>query len=441
MFFTKKDKTSANNKAIEAAASYQEDKALINAMKKFCATISFLPDGTIIDANSLFLSTVGYGLEEIAGQKHAMLCPSKVTSSPDYSHFWYDLAAGKSKEGTVLRKHKDGSDIWLEATYFPVEVEGKVVKVIKIATNVTQNKMAADSQNSIFKAIDRSSAIIEFLPDGTVITANNNFVNTMGYKSVSEITNKHHRQFCPPEFYQENPRFWAELASGEFKTGQFKRINKQGQNVWIEASYNPVFDQFGKVVKVIKVASDITERVNSQLAIQHAAEIAHSTSVETAQVSENGAQILRRTVETSDKIVADVETSTNLIEQLNQQSESIAKIVTTIGSIADQTNLLALNAAIEAARAGEHGRGFAVVADEVRTLASRTSKSTIEIEEMVAQNSNLTLQAKSSMSKVSERSTENAQLIDEASGIIDEILKGALHVSNTVNKLLDIEKS
>ncbi|WP_421856649.1 methyl-accepting chemotaxis protein [Marinomonas sp.] len=434
MFFTKP------KKAIEEIDNKNEGAAFIKAMEKFCATISFSPDGTVIEANSLFLNTVGYSLEEIQGQKHALFCPAQITSSQEYKHFWADLAAGKSKQGTFLRIDKNGSDIWLEATYFPVEIEGKITKVIKIASNVTRNKIMADSQNAVYNAIDRSSATIEFKPDGTIITANDNFITTMGYRTQKDIIGQHHSQFCTPEFYQENPNFWAELAHGDFKTGQFKRINKQGKTVWLEASYNPIFDQFGKVAKILKVASDITERVNTQLAIQNAAEIAHSTSIETAKVSENGAEILRRTVDTSNKIVSDIEVSTDLIEQLNHQSESIAKIVFSIGSIADQTNLLALNAAIEAARAGENGRGFAVVADEVRTLAARTSKSTVEIEDMVKQNSNLTLQAKTSMSKVSECSNENAQLINEASGIIDEILKGAKHVSNTVSKLLHTEK-
>ncbi len=433
MFFTKQ------KKANEETIPKNEDSAFIKAMEKFCATINFLPDGTVLDANSLFLNTVGYSLAEIQGQKHALFCPTEVISSQDYKYFWSDLAAGKSKQGTFLRKHKDGSDIWLEATYFPVEVDGKIVKVVKIASDVTQNKIITDSQSAVYNAIDRSSATIEFMPNGTIITANDNFISTMGHRSRKDIIGQHHRQFCTPEFYQENPKFWAELAHGDFKTGQFKRINKQGKTIWLEASYNPIFDQFGKVIKILKVASDITERVNTQLAIQHAAEVANSTSLQTAKVSENGADILRRTVNTSDKIVADIQVSTDLIEQLNHQSQSIAKIVSTIGSIADQTNLLALNAAIEAARAGENGRGFAVVADEVRTLAARTSKSTVEIEDMVKQNSNLTLQAKNSMSKVSERSSENAQLINEASDIIDEILKGAKHVSNTVSTLLHTE--
>lgn len=433
MFFGKKNIDNSR-------AEMSDNSALVQAITEFCATIYFLPDGTILDANPLFLNAVGYTLDQIQGKHHAMLCPEDIASSKEYKQFWPTLASGHCQQGSFLRRRKDGSDLWIEATYFPVKVNGKVVKIMKIASDITEAKHRADSQQAVYNAINRSNAMIEFKPDGTIITANQNFLTTMGFQSIKEIVGQHHRQFCKDDFYKKHPQFWQELAKGEFKTGRFERINKHKKTVWLEASYNPIYDETGKVIKILKVASDITQQVMDGLATRDAAKVAHATSIETTEASKKGAVILQQTTASSKQIIMEVEATENLIEQLNLQSENIAKIVTTIGAIADQTNLLALNAAIEAARAGEHGRGFAVVADEVRTLASRTSKSTAEIEDMVKENSNLTRQAKASMNKVNERTTENAHLIDSASSIIDEILKGAVHVSNTVNKLLDVER-
>ncbi len=412
-------------------------EAILNSMILHCPTIEFTSDGTIINASDAFLSALGgYSLSDVVGKHHRLFCYDEFTNSPDYKKFWSELASGKPQAGQFQRKKKDGSEVWIEATYIPVTENGVVTRVFKFAADITDKFRQLIGQKALIDAVDRSNALIEFTPTGEVVTANQNFLDAMGY-NLADIVGKHHRMFCTDDFIQKNTHFWRDLGSGHFKNGLFQRITRHGDTVWLEATYNPIFDTKGKVIKVVKIAADVTKRINEQLEIQKAAEIAHSTSVETAQVSESGATILEKAVTTADQIAKEIRNSFDLVEELNFQSAEISKIVTTIGAIAAQTNLLALNAAIEAARAGEQGRGFAVVADEVRNLAAKTTQSTGEINQMVMKNNQLVAGTKTAMTHVTAQAQDNSQLITEASGIIQEILRGAIHVSETVGHLVN----
>ncbi|MEZ6955688.1 MULTISPECIES: methyl-accepting chemotaxis protein [unclassified Aeromonas] len=411
-----------------------EQQSVVEAIKDGAATIIFSPDGEILEVSEPFLSLMGYGASELLGHHHRLLCPEGWTGSTDYQQFWRRLAQGEVQSGIFERVNRQGETRWLEASYFPVKTQGRVTRVVKMASDVTARHQRLQHLEALSQALDRSRAMIEFTPSGEIISANANFLDAMGYR-LNEIAGKHHRIFCDEVFLSEQPTFWEELARGQFKSGLFMRHNSRGDSVWLEATYNPIRDQNGKVVKVVKFASDITARIEQNHATREAARLAHSTAQETLSSAEAGAELLRAVVDTSSLIAAQVDQAIALITQLNEQSRSIEAIVSTISAIADQTNLLALNAAIEAARAGEQGRGFAVVADEVRQLAARTSLSTGEIAKVVQKNRELTARVTDDMAGVAGSAELGKQQISEVDKLMSDIHREASRVSQTVSAL------
>ncbi|MGV8855499.1 MAG: methyl-accepting chemotaxis protein [Devosia sp.] len=251
-------------KFVSSAAQAEIDRA-VDAMTAFSlshAIIEFDLQGKILAANPGFLSALGYQLAEVQGKHHRMFVDPTYAASAEYAAFWHKLAKGETVSATFKRVGKGGKEVWIEASYNPLlGRDGKAYRVIKIATDVTEKQLESRDARAKLEPVSRAMAVIEFDLDGTVLTANKNFCTTMGY-SLSEIVGQHHRMFVPPELAKsaEYAEFWAKLRRGEFASDEYLRIGKGGKEVWIQASYNAVFDDDGKTYRVVKYATDITAR-------------------------------------------------------------------------------------------------------------------------------------------------------------------------------------
>ncbi|VVO34294.1 Biofilm dispersion protein BdlA [Pseudomonas fluorescens] len=394
------------------------------------------PDGRIQSVNQNFLSEMLYKSHDLIDRPIEDIVPPHVKSDEFHHRFKAALTRGEHFSGAVRLLRGDGQEAWLRSIVQPVRSsDGRIKHFSIFSSDLTRTIEASREHENLIGALVRSTAVIEFDLAGNVLAANERFLNGMGY-SLAQIKGKHHRTFCDAQEYSsaEYQDFWRRLNAGEFVAGRFKRVDSHGRTVWLEASYNPVVDANNKLYKVVKFATVITDQVNQEHAVAEAANIAYGTSQQTDQSAQRGTAVVTQAVNVMRDLAEHMQTAGEGIEALNEQSLVIGTIVKTISGIAEQTNLLALNAAIEAARAGEQGRGFAVVADEVRQLASRTSQATDEIVLVVRQNQDMARNAVALMTDGKLQAEQGLALAAEAGTVIVEIQDGAQKVVNAVGQ-------
>ena len=447
-----------------------ESKAKLFALDRSAAVAEFAIDGTILTANDNFLKTFGYDLHEVRNRKHAMFVDPAYRETEAYRAFWRDLGAGMFKQAEFKRLGKGGREIWIQASYNPIFGFGKTpYKIIKFATDITDETTRNIDHEGQIQALHRSQSIIEFGLDGTILSANRNFLDALGYE-IDEIRGKHHGIFVSTA-HRESPEyrdFWKRLASGQYQTGEYMRLGKNGRKVYIQASYNPIVDRDGRPLKIVKFATDLTAQIEermrrgaiqltvgrelediaqatSNMALQAADAAIHASSVVTdVNKAVAGATLLFETANAigtqvtnaatiSGRAVAQAIDTTEIVSGLSHRAARIGEVVALIRAIASQTNLLALNATIEAARAGEAGRGFAVVAHEVKGLATQTEQATEQITAQILSVQDATRHAVDAMRSIQD-TIEN---LNQVSSTVARALMGQTAVMHDMSREME----
>jgi methyl-accepting chemotaxis protein len=408
----------------------------IKALHRVQAVIEFNLDGTIITANDNFLNTLGYSLNEIQRKHHRMFCDPIYASTIEYRQFWDKLASGEFVAGEFKRVGKNGKEIWINASYNPIfNDEGKAIKVVKFATDVTAAKMKTAEYEGKIQAICKAQAVIEFNLDGTIIGANENFLKTVGY-SLSEIEGKHHRMFCEGEYARsgEYENFWRKLNAGHFDSGRYLRMGAGGKQIWIQATYNPILDMNGKVYKVVKFAIDITEQVKLEQAVKTKAEedqrkvdlllktVSRAAEGDlTSEVSVLGADALGQLGDGVKKMMADLRSVIGRVVSSANNFGSSSK------NIADQSNSVASGAQSLGATVEEMNASIEEFTASITSIADNTKKAN--------ELAKVTQKEAETGSQAITKSIEAMELINKSSEDISEIIKVISEIASQTNLL------
>ncbi|VVE21408.1 methyl-accepting chemotaxis protein [Pandoraea terrigena] len=414
----------------------QELEAVSAALNRVQAVIEFDLQGRILHANENFLQTVGYRLDEIQGQHHRIFCEPDYAASGAYREFWAKLDRGEFDAGEYKRIGKGGREVWIRASYNPVfDTHGAPYKVIKFATDITADRARQAEFEGKVRAMDLAQAVIEFNLDGTVITANDNFLSALGY-SLDEIRGKHHRMFCETE-YTASPAyrdFWAKLNRGEFDAGRYKRIGCGGREIWIQATYNPILDASGRPYKVVKFATDITQQVELEVSVKRRAEDdQHKVALLLDTVNRAASGDLTGEIAVAGNDPID-QLAGGIRHMMDDLRGVIGKVVKSAGEfsgasrdIADRANTVATGAQALGATVEEMNASIEELTASINSIADNTKGAD--------QLAKATQQEAETGARAIARSVEAMELINKSSEDISEIVKVIGEIAGQTNLL------
>jgi len=394
----------------------------VAAISRSMAVIEFQLDGTIITANENFLSALGYTLEEVRGKHHSMFVEPAMKNSVEYQQFWDNLNRGQFQRAEYKRIGKGGREVWIQASYNPImDAKGKPFKVVKYATDVTEQKLQNADFAGQIEAIGKSQAVIAFNMDGSIITANPNFLNALGY-TLDEVKGKHHSLFVE-QAYRSSPeyqQFWAALNRGEYQAAEFKRIGKGGKEVWIQASYNPIMDLNGKPFKVVKYATDVTQMVANRMENERG--MIECVEVLTAVA---GGDLTQRMAQTYVGAFAQIKTALNatvekLLEMVNAVSTATNSINTATAEIAAGNLDLSQRSEQQASALEETAASMEELAATVKqnaTNAQQANQLAAGARDVAAGGGQVVTNAIAAMDRIE----ASSQKIGDIVGMIDEI--------------------
>ncbi len=363
----------------------------------------------------------------------------------------------------AMRKLRDAQKEKIEAAN---NIAKGILTKVKPASEYDELSIAFNSQvdsiKTIIEEIDNVSR--KNIEEGDVFVRTNTEELSGEWKRLTEAINKMLDVVIEP--IEETSDVLASMGQGDFTLrvngdykGFYKKL-KDDVNHVVDAM-NRIFSEMGEAIQNISNSSEeILQKTNEMAAganeqNEQSSEVASAVEEMTKTIMNNsqnvimiekesfassekaqeGGEVVNKTVEGIERIAEIVNGTASTMLELGESSQKINEVIKVINEIADQTNLLALNAAIEAARAGEQGRGFAVVADEVRRLAERTQHATKEIADMINEIQLKTKDAIEAINSSSEEVDKDKELAQKAKVSLGEIINNARNISDLISQL------